>query len=1060
MRRSHTSDGSAPCALKKRCAAVADCESVDGVTATGLPTPGTSTGSDNGRAKKTYEDVCREIEKKQTHINSWTVAETKFLIKYIALYYPCGETSTVWPGTRQSSFWEKCAEYISHGTSKYKRTDMACRKRCRKYLRENFKTLDEAEEAFNIDYCDDIETESNPSSNISELQAFANTFNKFTNGQQWDILHKLYKDKLQQTNPNLCDYVPDDFLKVSVSAFRNLHDYKRRNTLYELAYSIGTARSDESGPRMPLDRMPFPLIETNCHFFTVDYIDQVRYSEEYVKYLETMHTYFGEKWAALHCGPTFKYENATGVRTNLDEDNSGVAPLDQTENSQACDILSMAVESTLGESWGKDAKIEISNINTGDLGACNSVQSGISHTDVREVREGLPSQELQHWQGITPVQYERSTARLQTMDAKVNIVGLSNRTITRRRSQAKCTPDTSDQVEMLLKVKETNPEGRWWIKTDACNIKKEVTESMRREQSGDIDLEDGKVQNSHKLYIEKYKLVHGFMKRNRDRRNDYIAMISALDKDKTFLCTEKERAKLMYEKLKQKYCASDDSLFAIALELEGYDKLIKENTELRQAVEVFDSEVGDMPKTLAVFRSRMKVYLKNVASKEKDAANRLLIFIISDELRNMKPYVLPVRVVPSWNGVITDNEVRILKIRIKASMIAIGMTVVGFVSDREWNSVQIMGPERPVSIVQLIMEAKSNARQTSEDVIEMYLTMDEGDTPLLQHEAVPLQDVKWLQGVIHNEGNRKSFDEAIFALRRKLYPDQYEPKPWTPGQTESRSDCLKSILATYIFRWKIHEYSANGIDFEKHLYVPALDSETQKYLVDTEDHGHLLKRLTACLKKGTIPDVDAQRWTKAIKDPTTGLSALTGKRNLTVGDCEIMFSIGLIDYFEEEGYTNEKRFAEIVLNWHKASVVHGISDQTRKDYNKGILNYILEDWMPYQNEVPGFSYLDVNRPIEGIQGLPRDVIIGLIANIESQELQRTVSQYHNLPPVHHPRAGTSDEVESFISLLHQMIGPIFDNKKFKENYRKICYEHDKRIDKNLPYYYYMGASHR
>ncbi|XP_077995175.1 uncharacterized protein LOC144448771 [Glandiceps talaboti] len=198
-----------------------------------------------------------------------------------------------------------------------------------------------------------------------------------------------------------------------------------------------------------------------------------------------------------------------------------------------------------------------------------------------------------------------------------------------------------------------------------------------------------------------------------------------------------------------------------------------------------------------------------------------------------------------------------------------------------------------------------------------------------------------------------------------------------------------------------------------------------------------------------------------MKDPNTGLTftAVTGKRKQSVGDCESMFSVGVIHFFERMGYTNEKRFAEIVLNWHKATDGRGINEQTRNDYNERMLNYILEDWMPYRNEVPGFSYLDVNRPIKGIRGLTREVVIGLIANIESQELRRRVSQNRNLPP-EHPRAGTSDDVESFISLLHHMLGPIFDHKKLKENYRKICYEYEKRIDKNLPYYYYLGPNQR
>ncbi|XP_077996424.1 uncharacterized protein LOC144449720 [Glandiceps talaboti] len=826
----------------------------------------------------------KDVHGKTIRSTAWTVEETRLLVKYIALNYSCGEKTTEWPGTRSSSFWGKCAEYISHGTSKVKRTDMACRERCRKYLGQNFKTVAEAEEAFGIDYIDDIETESHPPNqdDTAVIQSIVNTFNKLTNGQQWAILKKCFEVKLQENNPQLSDYVPDDFLKVSISAFQNLHDYKRRNTLYELGYSIGTMRSDESGPRMPLDRMPFPLIETNCHFFSVDYIDQVRYSEEYVKYLETMYMHFGGKWTALHCGPSFKHNDISAESPSLDEDDLGVAPLHQTGTHQGGDIVSMALDSALGENWEKDMEFDISNMNisgcgppltstplkkrdgkstssTSDMGTCSSLWSGISQTDIDELSEGLSSQQLQQLHGITPVQHGKPKCRLKTMDAKVNVVGISQRNISKRISHAKYISDTSIQVKMLHKAKQSNPAGRWWIKADACDIKKAVRESMQKDWSGDIDLGDGKLQESHKKYIEKHKLVHEFMKGDRihDVQKDCIAIISVLDKDKTFLCNEHKKTKLVYEKKKGKYHASEDTLFALAWEVDGYDKLIKENSNLRRTVEIFSGEVGEAPMTLAVFRSRMKVYLKNVASKERDAASHLMIFMISDELRNMKPYALPVRLLPC--GVIKDNTMRVLKNTVKDSMIAIGMIVVGFVTDGEWNSLRTMGTERPVSIIQLMMEAKSNARQTSVNAIKMYLTMDEeGHTPLLQHDAIPLQDVQWLWGLIRNEG--KSFDEAIYALRKKMYPDQYEPRPWTPGQAESVTDCLKSILATYIFRWKVHNYSQNGVDFEKYLYVPELDSQTQEYHMDREDHGHLLKRLTTCLRNGAIPDVDSQRY--------------------------------------------------------------------------------------------------------------------------------------------------------------------------------------------------------
>lgn len=43
---------------------------------------------------------------------------------------------------------------------------------------------------------------------------------------------------------------------------------------------------------------------------------------------------------------------------------------------------------------------------------------------------------------------------------------------------------------------------------------------------------------------------------------------------------------------------------------------------------------------------------------------------------------------------------------------------------------------------------------------------------------------------------------------------------------ESLCDKMKTVLATYRFRQVVEEYSAEGVDFRHHLYVPETDSLT------------------------------------------------------------------------------------------------------------------------------------------------------------------------------------------------------------------------------------------
>lgn len=61
--------------------------------------------------------------------------------------------------------------------------------------------------------------------------------------------------------------------------------------------------------------------------------------------------------------------------------------------------------------------------------------------------------------------------------------------------------------------------------------------------------------------------------------------------------------------------------------------------------------------------------------KKREAASHLLVFMISDELRNKKPYAIPVRILTYKS--ITDAQMRELRDELKMSMDKIGMTVVG-----------------------------------------------------------------------------------------------------------------------------------------------------------------------------------------------------------------------------------------------------------------------------------------------------------------------------------------------------------------------------------------------
>ena len=137
--------------------------------------------------------------------------------------------------------------------------------------------------------------------------------------------------------------------------------------------------------------------------------------------------------------------------------------------------------------------------------------------------------------------------------------------------------------------------------------------------------------------------------------------------------------------------------------------------------------------------------------------------MVSDELRNFKPYAIPVRVLKYTS--LTDKNARDLKDELKSTMEDMGMVTVGmfklynyfiillniihsssltfymfvspkgFVTDGEFNSLRTQGSQRPVSVIQLIMDAKSEARAIpSKDIEKFFKTVNKGTDSVFNFE--------------------------------------------------------------------------------------------------------------------------------------------------------------------------------------------------------------------------------------------------------------------------------------------------------------------------------------
>ena len=92
-------------------------------------------------------------------------------------------------------------------------------------------------------------------------------------------------------------------------------------------------------------------------------------------------------------------------------------------------------------------------------------------------------------------------------------------------------------------------------------------------------------------------------------------------------------------------------------------------------------------------------------------------------------------------------------------------------------------------------------------------------------------------------------------------------------------------------------------------------------------------------------------------------TALSGVRKQSVEDVERLFSDSLVKWMESKGYTCEAQHLSVIRNWRRACDERGLADSQRSAYNNELLEYLLDDLMPWHREegLRDFSLLEVNR---------------------------------------------------------------------------------------------------
>ena len=192
------------------------------------------------------------------------------------------------------------------------------------------------------------------------------------------------------------------------------------------------------------------------------------------------------------------------------------------------------------------------------------------------------------------------------------------------------------------------------------------------------------------------------------------------------------------------------------------------------------------------------------------------------------------------------------------------------------------------------------------------------------------------------------------------------------GRREAALEIKKSVMTIYLCQFQIARLNLlphDPANFSKFFYQPERDSDTSEFINHREDHNHLLKRITTCLREGLIPGINQQYLRDALHDPQTGLTyeALTGKNKQFFPDCERIFFPGVINFLELLGYATDAAVLRSIHNQNKAVDGRGLSEAQRSIYLQDMKKWLLDDWVPWHRWNSNHSPIDVNRYEEAVQ---------------------------------------------------------------------------------------------
>ena len=267
------------------------------------------------------------------------------------------------------------------------------------------------------------------------------------------------------------------------------------------------------------------------------------------------------------------------------------------------------------------------------------------------------------------------------------------------------------QLHVLDEAAKHHPDAWWWLKADGCDIVSGLCESTRGFWSGDVDLDDGKLEQEYAAYqdwlksIENLKLLHPpddtkvFYQLTEIRKkiqdglvflySGTLALnIVSIDVVNSLyinlFLTALQKAQANYEEKQTSSRIPEKTLFKLAWEVNELGSLIQEGRRLVVELDVLAKKVQDgelnrneenIARQLTSVRKDLVAFVQTLSKHQRNPATHIFVFMISPENRKSRPYALPVQCLPISS--LKDSQVRNLANKIIKEMSKRNMKVAG-----------------------------------------------------------------------------------------------------------------------------------------------------------------------------------------------------------------------------------------------------------------------------------------------------------------------------------------------------------------------------------------------